>query len=126
MAWTTPVCVCVCARMCVCVCVYVCVHSDTHYLLYIYDRLKQDLSNTPLSTVVPNLLVPIPTHQQLPETPLSITLERSRRLCLTLYEKETLKETAAMDLTVRWVSHTHTHTDEHVSCCLTDGREPGV
>ncbi|KAF5828156.1 hypothetical protein DUNSADRAFT_18110 [Dunaliella salina] len=64
--------------------------GDTHYLLYCYDRLKQELVNMG-DQVPPSLLA-----QGGPQAPtpcvgglaLATVLERSRQLCLASYEKE--------------------------------------
>ncbi|KAL6764692.1 ribonuclease H-like domain-containing protein [Haematococcus lacustris] len=59
---------------------------DTHYLLYIYDRLKQMLLE----------------EGRQPPTPLALVLERSRRLTLVLYQKEEWSPVAYQDMLVRW------------------------
>ena len=64
--------------------------ADTHFLLYCYDRLKQELKDLKFSTVENFLMVPLPSSS--PENGIGLALERSRRLCLLQYEKELLKE----------------------------------
>ncbi|OMJ82197.1 hypothetical protein SteCoe_17151 [Stentor coeruleus] len=49
--------------------------TDTHYLLYIYDRLREELIHKSMSMFQP------------PHTSISQVLELSRRLCLKIYEK---------------------------------------
>ena len=55
--------------------------QDTHYLLYVYDRLKALLLNSEARASTGNLFV----H----------TLQESRRLCLTMYEKPVLEPTTS-------------------------------
>ncbi|KAL0022532.1 hypothetical protein WJX79_009245 [Trebouxia sp. C0005] len=64
---------------------------DTHYLLYIYDRLKAELIT--LGTKVPAAMtVALPLNT--PLGALGVTLERSKQLCLQMYEKELFTETS--------------------------------
>ncbi|KAK9816813.1 hypothetical protein WJX72_005334 [[Myrmecia] bisecta] len=69
--------------------------SDTHYLLYIYDRLKEELL-AQADRVPANLCVQLPA--EVAPGALGTVLERSRRLCLQLYEKELFTETSYLDL----------------------------
>lgn len=55
---------------------------DTHYLLYIYDRLRNDLITR--STAAQNQLSPIRNCPYL----LAQVLERSKQICLKTFEKE--------------------------------------
>jgi exosome complex exonuclease RRP6 len=67
--------------------------ADTHFLLYIYDRLKIDL-NTRSS---------VPEHLKLelkpgfPQGPVGTVLAHSNRTCLQLYEKPVFTETTYLD-----------------------------
>ena len=72
--------------------------ADTHYLLHCYDRVRQELAK--MSHVSPHLLVQLPTTEggKNPGGALGIVLERSRQLCLQMYEKELLKEDSFMAL----------------------------
>ncbi|KAL0022885.1 hypothetical protein WJX77_003651 [Trebouxia sp. C0004] len=64
---------------------------DTHYLLYIYDCLKAELIT--LGTKVPAVLaVALPPNT--PPGALGVTLERSKQLCLQMYEKDLFTETS--------------------------------
>eukprot|EP00887_Chlorella_sp_A99_P008044 scaffold12.g8044.t1 len=100
--------------------------SDTHSLLYVYDRLRQLLAERPDAAVPPPLRVDLPAAlaQDLaaaarcaaasaaagaggagdggaaaaPTLALATVLERSRRVCLLRYEKELLNETSFMQL----------------------------
>lgn len=72
---------------------------DTHYLLYIYDRLKQQLAAAP-QEVPAGLAVPLPPGA--PAGPLGMVLERSRQLCLSSYSKELLAEGSAAETLQRW------------------------
>jgi exosome complex exonuclease RRP6 len=72
--------------------------TDTHHLLFIYDRLKQ-LLLTRSHSVPASLDVPLPPG--VPHNPLGTVLERSRRICLTLYEKEMFTEASAGELLQR-------------------------
>uniref|UniRef100_A0A061SIC0 Exosome complex exonuclease RRP6 n=1 Tax=Tetraselmis sp. GSL018 TaxID=582737 RepID=A0A061SIC0_9CHLO len=66
--------------------------TDTHYLLYIHDRLKAEL--TERENVRTDLRVPVPPASGAPDTALGIVLERSRQICLKLFEKELHTETS--------------------------------
>lgn len=63
--------------------------ADTHFLLYIYDVLKKELAEL---SVVPRELG-IGTLN-----PLEIVLERSRRICLSLYQREQISEDSFLGL----------------------------
>lgn len=76
--------------------------SDTHYLLYIYDRMKQELAVAG-PNVPPPLVVPLPPG--VPVGALGTVLERSRQLCLQRYTKGCLLEGAALDDGDRWAAH---------------------
>mmetsp|Transcript_17675 Transcript_17675/g.49413 ORF Transcript_17675/g.49413 Transcript_17675/m.49413 type:complete len:795 (+) Transcript_17675:280-2664(+) len=65
---------------------------DTHFLLYISDRLKAELLAKP--NVSPELRVPIRACAAAPDNALGITLERSWKLCLKLFQKELHDDTA--------------------------------
>ncbi|KAF0976261.1 hypothetical protein FDP41_004936 [Naegleria fowleri] len=61
--------------------------EDTHYLLYIYDRLRQDMF------FKPNLSSSITGVERMEEV-----LVRSRELCMRRYEKELFTETSYLSL----------------------------
>ncbi len=60
--------------------------GDTHYLLYVFDRLREDLLRQGPEVPAP-LAVPIPAGQ--PGGSLGTALQRSRQLCYMLYEPPT-------------------------------------
>ena len=60
--------------------------GDTHYLLYVFDRLREELLRQG-KDVPESLAVPIPTGQ--PGGALGTALQRSRELCHMLYEPPT-------------------------------------
>ena len=60
--------------------------GDTHYLLYVFDRLREDLLRQGPEVPAP-LAVPIPAGQ--PGGSLGTALQRSRQLCYLLYEHPT-------------------------------------
>ncbi|GAX83766.1 hypothetical protein CEUSTIGMA_g11191.t1 [Chlamydomonas eustigma] len=73
---------------------------DTHYLLYIYDRLKQLLLEA-------GDKVPPALHVEIPESSggsgaMGCVLERSRQLCLQPYRKELLTPDAALESAAKW------------------------
>ena len=60
--------------------------GDTHYLLYVFDRLREDLLRQGPEVPAP-LVVPIPAGH--PGGSLGTALQRSRQLCHMLYEPPT-------------------------------------
>ena len=85
--------------------------TDTHYLPYLYDRLRSELLSLNPSQI-PVLLSSIPNYADDPELSdndrkalkgaLGCVLERSRRLCLNLYERETTGPETAIDQAIKW------------------------
>lgn len=75
--------------------------ADTHFLLYCYDVLRQELAAQG-DTIPEPLRVPLPPVQAAScsgcSAAMATVLERSRRLCLLQYEKELLKEDSYMTL----------------------------
>ena len=61
--------------------------EDTHYLLYIYDRLRQDIFNTKPNTST------VSGFERMEEV-----LVRSKELCMRRYEKELFSETSYLSL----------------------------
>ena len=59
---------------------------DTHYLLFIYDRLREELINKDLISY------------QNPATSISNVLETSRKICMKIYEKPQVPEDPANSL----------------------------
>eukprot|EP00873_Tetraselmis_striata_P005512 jgi/Tetstr1/425776/TSEL_001561.t1 len=68
---------------------------DTHDLLYIRDRLKAELAA--LGAVPPELAVPPRPGSNAGSGALGTVLERSRRLCFKLYQKELFTETSYLE-----------------------------
>lgn len=62
--------------------------EDTHYLLYIYDRIQNELIARSTSANQDNLVVAV--------------LERSRQLCLSRYEKELFTDSSYLSLYQRF------------------------
>ena len=67
--------------------------ADTHFLLYIYDRLKIDLKNC--KTVPDNLKAELPPGH--PRGSVGTVLHHSANICLQLYEKPAFTETSYLD-----------------------------
>ncbi|KFM26587.1 Exosome component 10 [Auxenochlorella protothecoides] len=63
--------------------------ADTHYLLFIYDKMREELLASKES-VPPHLAVDLPEHG--PSGALGTVLERSRTLCMLQYEREQCRE----------------------------------
>lgn len=80
---------------------------DTHCLLYIYDRLRM-LLHEQGEKVPPQVEVPLPEQHGAPGVtaaapPAVLTvLERSRRVCLQLYQRELWTEQSYLDLLVQY------------------------
>lgn len=71
--------------------------EDTHYLLYIYDRMKNELIRR--MTGGKNLL--------------QMTLDLSRDICLRIYEKKIFKEDAYLKL---YYKHKRNFSSQQVHC----------
>jgi len=67
--------------------------ADTHFLLYIYDRMLMELNNT--KYVPKQLAVDIPAGK--PKGPLGTVLQLSTNVVLQLYEKPSFSETSYLD-----------------------------
>ncbi|KAG1674311.1 hypothetical protein FOA52_013500 [Chlamydomonas sp. UWO 241] len=81
--------------------------TDTHYLLYIHDRLKQLLAEVNPAAIPPLLQVeplppPPPGADERATRAMRTVLERSRRLCTSLYVREALTEGCGVDAAAKW------------------------
>ena len=85
---------------------------DTHYLLYIYDRLKNDLIQR--STPAQNALSPI--HGVAAK--LAEVLERSKAIALKTYEKEEITQQAALDFAFKMGVLLQNDAQSKVLCAL--------
>ncbi|GIL97902.1 hypothetical protein Vretimale_3481 [Volvox reticuliferus] len=74
--------------------------GDTHYLLYIYDRLRGQLAAMVDSQIPQSLAVPLPVNNA--GAALGLVLERSRQLCLKTYRKPVFSPEGCQDLLLRW------------------------
>jgi len=77
--------------------------ADTHYLFHCYDRVRQELATRTMAAegeegeiISPHVAMPLPEKN--PGGALGIVLERSRQICLHLYEKEQLRENSYLTL----------------------------
>ncbi|KXZ56029.1 hypothetical protein GPECTOR_2g1581 [Gonium pectorale] len=75
---------------------------DTHFLLHVYDRLRQQLRDLPDDRIPPSLLVPLPPPPANPGGALGLVLERSRQLCLKTYRKPVLSPAEVQNMLLRW------------------------
>ncbi|KAG9510400.1 Exosome component 10 [Fragariocoptes setiger] len=66
--------------------------SDTHYLLYIYDRLRNDILYT----------LPEDSKNVTPQAQLKSVYSKGREICLKKYEKQAFSETGYMSVIKKW------------------------
>lgn len=95
--------------------------ADTHYLLHCYDRVRQELAQIGhISAISPHLVVDLPMGN--PGGALGTVLERSRQLCLQMYEKELLKKDSFMALYDR-INKNFNDEQMSVFCALYEWRD---
>lgn len=93
--------------------------ADTHFLLYCYDVLRKELAEC--STVPEHLAIPLPNNG--PQGALGTALERSRQICLQLYEKELNNESSFMNLYSKSASELFSDQQLSVFAALYDWRD---
>jgi exosome complex exonuclease RRP6 len=93
--------------------------ADTHFLLYCYDVLRKELVEC--STVPEHLAIPLPKNG--PQGALGTALERSKQICLQLYEKELNNESSFMNLYSKSASELFSDQQLSVFAALYDWRD---
>lgn len=93
--------------------------ADTHFLLFCYDVLRKELAEC--STVPEQLAIPLPSTG--PQGALGTVLERSKQICLQLYEKELHNETSFMTLYSKAASESLSDQQLSVFAALYDWRD---